>query len=462
MSAQHPNLAALKSSLDRDAIGSEVHARIRRLYPICRSITGNGVRETLRLLGEEIDLRTEEVPTGTAVFDWTVPKEWNIRDGYVKNRQGVRLVDFNASNLHVVNYSVPVSQRMSLAALRPHLHSIPEHPDWIPYKTSYYAENWGFCVTQRQLEELGKEDGEFDVCIDSTLADGHLTLGQCVLEGGEPGEILFSCHACHPSLCNDNLSGISVAVTLARLLETVPHRYTYRFLFVPGTIGAITWLARHEDVAARIKHGMVLACVGDRGTVTYKRSRRGQATVDRAVVHVLERSGDRFDVKDFSPYGYDERQYCSPGFNLPVGVWSRTPHGCFPEYHTSGDNVDFVDAPSLADTVAKIVDVLQVLEGDAVTLNRNPKCEPQLGRRGLYAALGGHGGKREMEFALLWVLNLSDGSHSLLDIAERSGLTFSLIRTAADTLIHHELLEEVPSSVSERRSDLQRAQMPAL
>ena len=217
MAVQKPvDLATLKASLDQAAIGSEVHARIRRLYPICRSITGNGLRQTLRLIAEEIDLRTEEVPTGTAVFDWTVPKEWNIRDAYIKNRQGVRLVDFNASNLHVVNYSVPVNQRMTVAALRPHLHSIPERPDWIPYKTSYYAENWGFCVTHRQLEALEKEAGELDVCVDSSLTNGHLTLGQCVLEGRQSDEVLFSCHACHPSLCNDNLSGISVAVTLAR------------------------------------------------------------------------------------------------------------------------------------------------------------------------------------------------------------------------------------------------------
>ena len=462
MSTQHADLAALKAALDRDLIGAETHARIRRLYPICRSITGNGLRQTLRLIAEEIDLRTEEVPTGTAVFDWTIPKEWNIRDAYIKNRQGVRLVDFNASNLHVVNYSVPVNQRMTVAALRPHLHSIPERPDWIPYKTSYYAENWGFCVTHRQLEALEKEAGELDVCVDSSLTNGHLTLGQCVLEGRQSDEVLFSCHACHPSLCNDNLSGISVAVTLARLLKATKHRYTYRFLFIPGTIGAITWLARHEEITPRIKHGMVLACVGDRGSVTYKRSRRSQATIDRAVVHVLEQSGERFEIKEFSPYGYDERQYCSPGFDLPVGVWSRTPHGCFPEYHTSGDNVDFVDAASLADTVSKLVDVLQVLEGDAITLNRNPKCEPQLGRRGLYALIGGHGGKREMEFALLWVLNLSDGSHSLLDIAERSGLSFSLLRTAADTLIRHELLEEVPATMAEGRSEPRAARIRAL
>jgi aminopeptidase-like protein len=465
MTSQQPNIASLKASLDPRAIGAEVHDRIRRLYPICRSITGNGVRQTLGLLAEDIALETEEVPTGTAVFDWTVPKEWNIRDAYIKNSAGVRLVDFNASNLHVVNYSVPVHERMTLAALRPHLHSIPEQPEWIPYKTSYYAANWGFCVSHRQLESLvhASGDDQYDVCIDSSLEDGHLTMGQCVLEGREPDEVLFSCHVCHPSLCNDNLSGVSVAVTLARVLAAVPRRYTYRFLFVPGTIGAITWLARHEAAAARIKHGMVLACVGDRGSVTYKRSRRDQATIDRAVSHVLERSGEPFAIEAFSPYGYDERQYCSPGFNLPVGVLSRTPHGCFPEYHTSADDLDFVDSASLADTVMKCLSVLEVLEGDAITLNRNPKCEPQLGRRGLYATLGGHGGKRERESALLWVLNLSDGSHSLLDVAERSGLSFALIRSAADTLVQHALLEELPSvSSTELEPQLRTSRISAL
>ena len=450
-------IAGLRTTLDRDAIGVELHARVRRLYPICRSITGDGLRQTLRIIGEEVPLTMEEVATGTPVFDWTVPKEWNIRDAYIKNSRGERIVDFKASNLHVVNYSTPVHTRMSLEALRPHLHSIPEHPEWIPYKTAYYAETWGFCLPQRQLASLVEDD--YEVCIDSTLGPGHLTLGQCVVNGASSEEVLVSCHSCHPSLCNDNLSGISVGVTLARLLAGVAHRYTYRFLFIPGTIGAITWLARHEADAAHVQHGLVLACVGDRGTVTYKRSRRGQATIDRAVVHVLSTSGDRFDVKDFSPYGYDERQYCSPGFNLPVGVWSRTPHGCFPEYHTSADNVDFVDPASLTDTLSKILAVVEVLEGDAVTLNRNPKCEPQLGKRGLYSTMGGHGGKREMEFAILWVLNQSDGGNSLLDIAERSGLPFALIRRAADALIHHDLLDEVRVGAS---SSSQRAGAPAV
>ena len=449
MTDQKVDIATVGTSLDLRAIGSELHDRIRRLYPICRSITGNGLRETLRLLGEEIEIETEEVPTGTAVYDWTVPKEWNIRDAYIKNGDGARIVDFNSSNLHVVNYSVPVRERVTLATLRPHLYSIPEHPDWIPYKTSYYAENWGFCLTHRQLESLREE--RYEVCIDSSLEDGHLTLGQCVLPGRETDEILFSCHVCHPSLCNDNLSGVSIAVTLARLLAGVSRRYTYRFLFIPGTIGAITWLALHEDAAARVRHGLVLACAGDRGKLTYKRSRSGKAAIDRAVSHVFQRCGESFDIRDFTPYGYDERQYCSPGFNLAVGVLSRTPHGCFPEYHTSADNLDFVDPSSLADILEKCLSILEVLEGDAFYVNRNPKCEPQLGKRGLYANMGGHGGSRDMEVALLWVLNFSDGAHSLLDIAERSGLAFSLIHAAADALVHHDLLDQLPRVSSSPR-----------
>jgi aminopeptidase-like protein len=433
--------ALLRDSLDLGAIGSELHDRIRRLYPICRSITGDGVRKTLEILAQEIEIETDEVSTGTAAFDWTIPKEWNIRDAYIKSSDGTRIVDFNASNLHVVNYSTPVRGRLSLAELRPHLHSIPDHPDWIPYKTSYYSETWGFCLSDRQLQSL--DEDEYEVCIDSSLEVGHLTLGQCVLPGREAEEVLISCHVCHPSLCNDNLSGVSVAVTLARLLEQVSHRYTYRFVFTPATIGAIAWLSRHRHDVERVRHGLVLACVGDRGKPTYKRSRRGTAVIDRAVTHVLQRAGGEFEIKDFSPYGYDERQYCSPGFNLPVGLFSRTPHGCFPEYHTSADNLDFVDPASLADTLCTCLKVFEVIEGDAVYVNKNPKCEPQLGKRGLFGSVGGHGVSRQMEAAFLWILNFSDGDHSLLDIAERSGISFAVIRAAADALIRHDLLDPV-------------------
>lgn len=430
----------VRAALDQEAAGAELYDRIRRLYPICRSITGNGVRETLRLLGEEIDIRTHEVPSGTNVFDWVVPREWNIRDAFIKDLHGTRVVDFSASTLHVVSYSVPVRQRMTLTELRPHLFSIPEQPDWIPYRTSYYRESWGFCLTHRQLEAL--KDAEYDVCIDSSLAEGHLTLGECVLPGQHEEEVLFSCHVCHPALCNDNLSGVSVAVTLARLLTRVRRRFTYRFLFVPGTIGAITWLALNEARAQRVKHGLVLTCLGDRGQSTYKSSRRANAEIDRVAAVVLKSSGEPYEIRDFSPYGYDERQYCSPGFDLPVGVLSRTPHGCFPQYHTSADNLDLVDPSALADSLDKCLALVEALEGNRVYLNLNPKCEPQLGKRGLYGATGGHGQSRATEAALLWVLNMSDGGHSLLDIAERSGTAFDLIHRAAAALIDAGLLTE--------------------
>ena len=430
----------VRPQFDADALGFELHDRIRRLFPICRSITGNGLRETLRLIGTEIELVTHEIPSGTRVFDWTVPQEWNIVDAYVKDRAGTRIVDFDASNLHVVNYSVPVRQTLGLAELQSHLFSIPEHPDWIPYKTSYYNANWGFCLPHAQREQL--QEGEYEVCIDSSLGDGHLTLGECFLPGRQPDEVLFSCHVCHPSLCNDNLSGVSIAVSLARLLGQISRRYSYRFVFVSGTIGAITWLALNAAATARIKYGLVLACLGDRGTMTYKRSRQGRADIDAIVEHVFSRSGAPYEIQDFTPYGYDERQYCSPGFNLPVGVLSRTPWGRFPEYHTSADNLEFVTPGALSDSLAKCLDIVDVIEGNRSYTNPHPCCEPQLGRRGLYGAMGGHGDPKLMEEALLWVLNFSDGGHSLLDIAERSRLPFDVVRRAAATLEQHELLDE--------------------
>jgi aminopeptidase-like protein len=429
----------LRRGLDAERAGRELYDRLSRLFPICRSITGDGVRETLRLIGQEIAVTTRELPTGTHVFDWTIPQEWNIRDAYIKDRRGRRVVDFAASNLHVVSYSTPVHTVVTRSELDNHLFSIPERPDWIPYKTSYYTPSWGFCLTQRQRDAL--TDAEYEVCIDSTLADGHLTLGECVLPGREPHEVLFSCHICHPSLCNDNLSGVTVAVTLAKLLATVSLRYSYRFLFIPGTIGAIAWLALNEATAVpQIKHGLVLACLGDRGHSTYKRSRIGNAEIDRAVAHVLTSARGACEMHEFSPYGYDERQYCSPAFNLPVGVLSRTPHGRFPEYHTSADNLEFVTPEGLADSLEKCLAVVEILEGNRTYINRLPKCEPQLGKRGLYGAVGGHGGTRAAEEAMLWILNLSDGDHSLLDITERSRLRFDDIQRAATILHEHELL----------------------
>lgn len=420
------------------AEGEEMHALVRELYPVCRSITGDGMRQTLRRIGRELPLEMVEVPSGTPVFDWTVPREWNITDAYIKNGRGERIVDFQRHSLHVVSYSVPVDATMSLAELRPHLHSLPDHPDWIPYRTSYYAESWGFCLPHRQLERLAED--RYEVRIDSTLAPGSLTYGECLIAGESSDEVLVSCHSCHPSLANDNLSGMAVAVALGReLLGRERRRLSYRLLFIPGTIGSITWLARNREGAGRIRHGLVLSCVGDPGSSTYKRSRRGDALVDRAVEHVLRTSGAPYAVEDFVPYGYDERQYCSPGFDLPVGCFMRTPNGRFPEYHSSADDVDFVRAESLADSLRKVRAVIDVLEDDAAYVNTLPFCEPQLGRRGLYRATGGHS-LPGYEMALLWVLNLSDGGHTLLDIAERAKLPFEVVSRAARDLRTQDLL----------------------
>ena len=410
--------------------GEAMHAVIENLYPVCRSITGDGFRASLRRLAEVIPIDVTEVPTGTTVLDWTVPKEWNIRDAWIADAAGRRIVDFHASNLHVMNYSVPVRARMSLSALRPRMHTLPGQPDLIPYRTTYYSEDWGFCLTQRMLDSL--PEGEYEVCIDSTLAPGSLSYGECVLPGGVADEVLISVHSCHPSLANDNLSGMAVAAFLARILSAGPRRHTFRFLFIPGTIGSITWLALHEQEVARIRHGLVLSCLGDPGNSTYKRSRRGNELVDRAASHVLVRAGAH-TLLDFVPYGYDERQYCSPGFDLPVGCLSRTPHGRFPEYHTSADNLAFVTPDALEDSLSKALAIVEIIEHDATCVNLSPKGEPQLGRRGLYKNTGGTS-PADFEMALLWVLNFSDGRHSLLDIADRAAVPFSTIRSAAIAL----------------------------
>jgi aminopeptidase-like protein len=423
-----------------------MHLFVSRLYPICRSITGNGVRRTLNEISDVIPLTIHEVPTGSQVFDWTIPKEWNIRDGYIENAQGQRIVDFQRHNLHVLNYSIPIKATMRLAELRPHLYTIPAHPDWVPYRTSYYQEKWGFCLSHRQLESL--TDDEYSVCIDSTLAPGSLTYGEYLLPGQTSSEVLLSCHICHPSLANDNLSGMALVAYLAKILKGNQRRYSYRFLFIPGAIGSIAWLSRNEAAAGRIRHGLVAACAGDPGKMHYKKSRQGDAEIDRAVIHALKHSGEAFSILDFTPYGYDERQYCSPGFNLPVGSLTRSPNGQYPEYHSSADNPDFVRPQCLANSLLRYLDVIGILEKNATYLNTNPKCEPQLGRRGLYDAIGGRPEPGKSEYAMLWVLNLSDGKNSLLDIAERSGLDFRLIYDVTIPLVQHGLLERMPEPVA--------------
>ncbi len=441
-SATPDEVRRLITHLDEDRLGEQMQSLISELFPICRSITGEGVRQSLKILRGVVPLTITEVPSGTPVFDWVVPREWSIRDAWIKDPSGRVVVDFKRSNLHVVSYSVPFRGKIGLQELKRHLHSLPDQPSLVPYRTSYYQESWGFCLSHEQLQRLPL--GEYDVLVDSSLQDGALTYAELVVPGVIADEVLVSCHCCHPSLCNDNLAGMALAATLARLVGEIRPRYTYRFLFIPGTIGSITWLAQNEAHVPRIKHGLVVACVGDGGSMTYKRSRRGDAEIDLAAAHVLAQAGQPFALRDFTPYGYDERQYCSPAFDLPVGSLTRTPHGEYPEYHTSGDDLAFVKVASLVQSLRRYLEVFEVLEGNGTYLNLSPRCEPQLGRRGLYGALGGWSHAVEAQMAMLWVLNLSDGGHTLLAIADRSKLPFRVVRAAADALESKGLLRQVP------------------
>lgn len=430
-------------------LGDELSQLIADLYPFCRSLTGDGVRATLQRLGKEIPLEITEVPTGAPVLDWFVPKEWNVRDAYIADSTGTRLVDFHDTNLHVLGYSTPVDSEMSFDELRPFLYSNPGLVDAVPYRTSYWVERWGFCLSHRVLAEMEARGGEarYRVVIDSTLDDGHLTYGESFLAGDSDDEILIHAHTCHPSLANDNLSGLAVAVALRQALELVPNRrFSYRFVFLPGTIGPITWLARNGDVVLRIRHGMVLSNVGDRKHLTFKLSQREDTEIDRAAGHVLSLWHEPGKTAPFSPFGYDERQYCSPGFDLAVGCLSRGIHGTFPEYHTSLDDCSFVKTENLVDSVKAVTAILGVLEGNDVYVNANPFGEPQLGRRGLYRSLSGTNVNPHRELAFLWVLNQSDGRRSLLDIAMRASLPFAVIREAADQLLAVDLLRVAPGA----------------
>ena len=423
--------------------GESMISLITELYPINRSITGDGVRETLRKLQGHIDLQIREVPTGTKVFDWEIPREWNIRSAHIEDSHGNRIVNFDDHNLHVVGYSTPVNRTMTLEDLKPHLHSLPDKPDWIPYRTSYYNDDWGFCLAHKSL--CAMEDDQYKVVIDSVLVDGSLTYGELLLPGEDEEEIVIFAHTCHPSLCNDNLSGISLAVHLAAELAKHETHYSYRFVFAPATIGSITWLAQNKDGLGRIAGGLVLSVIGDDGPLVYKQSRRSNSEMDRAAEYVLKTHFQDSRIEPFSPWGYDERQFCSPGINLPVGRLTRTPHGEYPEYHTSADDLSIVEAKSLSDSLVAVWQILEVFESNVRYINTQPFGEPQLGRRGLYRKLGGYQDVADRQLAMLWILNQSDGTNSILDIAEKAGMPFELVRSVVDDLLGVELLRPTDS-----------------
>ena len=421
--------------------GAALYAHLRALYPLCRSITGRGLRETLRSIGDHIPLTVTEVASGTPVLDWTVPDEWTIRGAHIETTDGRRLVDFASSNLHVVGYSRPVDAIVQRAELARRIHTLPNQPDLIPYRTGYFADDWGFCLPHRLW--AGMTDPAYRVRIDSTLAPGSLSYGEFFVPGTTEHELLISVHCCHPSLANDNLSGIVIATALAAAALGRPRRHGLRVLFVPATIGPITWLARNPQTAMRIVAGLVLTCLGDAGPFHYKRSRQDTAAVDRIVPHVLAEAQLPLTELPFSPTGYDERQYNSPAFDLPVGCFMRSPNGSFPEYHTSADDPSFVSPESLAESLDVLMRILEALDAEAVYERVDGRGEPQLGRRGLYEMIGGRNGTGGIsKEALLWVLNLADGQHGLVDMADRARLPLSDIRAAAAIACEAELIVE--------------------
>ncbi len=423
---------------------AEIEAAFDRLWPLLRSITGAGVRQSHDILGEFLPLTRIEVPTGTAAFDWTVPAEWVVREAYVIDPRGRRILDVADNNLHLLNYSIPFRGRLDRAELDDHLHSLPDLPDAIPYVTSYYEPRWGFCIAHNQ--RLALPDGEYQVVIDTDHIDGAMTISEAVLPGDSDREVLFSTYTCHPSLANNELSGPLVTALLYRRLAARPNRrLTYRFLFAPETIGSIVYLSNAgERLKKKMVAGYVLTCIGDDGRIHYKRSRRGNSIADRAAEYVLrDRDGTTAEFIDFFPSGSDERQYCSPGFNLPVGSFCRTMYGAYPEYHTSLDNRDVISFDAMVETADIIAKVCETLEMNVVYENLKPYCEPHLGRYGLYPTLSETRTNSDWINAIRWLLNLSDGTCDLLAIAKRSGIDIADLDQAAQRCLRNGLIEAV-------------------
>lgn len=429
-----------------------MYALARTLFPLHRSMTGRGVRETLAILNESIPLQQREVATGTRVFDWTIPNEWSIRDAYIKDASGARLVDYRQSNLHVVNGSTAIDAQLSWAELKTHLHTSSQRPEAIPYRTQFFGDDWGFCVTRPQYESLLRSnDPSFHVHIDASHREGSLTYGEAVLPGRSTQELLIYTHLCHPSLANDNLSGIVVATQLATAIRQMNLHHTVRFVFAPATLGAIAWLSNNRAGLQQIRAGLNLTLLGDDAPLQYKRSRIGNSLVDRAAASMLS-SGHLGSMIPFTPFGYDERQFCSPGINLPFGRLTRSAPGEFPEYHTSDDNLDFISSQALQESFEFCLELLQRIDRSIVYHNQFPFCEPQLGKFDLYRGYADTrvreeddaAYQRELQTAMMWLLNLADGSRDLLQIAEQSAQDFDLLHRAAELLLHHRLIKPSP------------------
>lgn len=431
-------------------LGTEMLGWMRDLFPLHRAQTGVGVRKTLRYLQHHLPLEIHEVASGTTVFDWTIPEEWHIRDAFIADSKGQRIVDYRQCNLHVASNSQPVCQQLSYAELEPHLHWLTEPPslDTVPYRTMFFRQEWGFCVSQRMLDRLKTDPAEkFTVVIDATFSPGSLSYGEAILPGQSRETILLYAHCCHPSLANDNLSGIVVATMLGKQLvkraKQQPLRRTYRIVFAPATIGAITWLAANQADLPQVYAGLILTLLGSSGPFIYKKSRRGATVIDRAIEVLWRELDNQGRTIPFAPWGYDERQFGAPGFDLPVGCLMRTTPSEFSEYHTSADNLEKIQAQTLQETLKTLQQLLTILESNDLPVNQSPFGEPRLGPRGLYRPYGADDSLGRFQEAVLWILNLADGDHDLLDICQQGQLPWKLVSLAAEALRQQGLIKSV-------------------
>lgn len=426
----------------------ELETYLCRLFPICRSLTGEGNRKTLRILSEIIPLVQHEVPSGKNVYDWTIPEEWNIRDAWIKAPDGKRVVDFQKSNLHVVSYSEPVRLTLNWDQLKPHLYVHPELPNAIPYRTSYYKRDWGFCVTHEQFEELKKLQSTYEVVIESELKPGSLTYGEYLLPGRSQKEILISCYICHPSMANDSLSGVVITAFLARYLTNLKDRHwSYRIVFVPETLGAIAYCALNEKKMREIDMGLVITTAGGPGRMGYKQSWNPHHPINRMVEDVFHESGEDFITYPFDIHGSDERQYSSQGFRINCATVCKDRYYEYPEYHSSLDNLDFVTAENLAKTLGFYQRLLVKLESRQVYKNVIPNGEVMLSRHDLYPTHGGAQrpelcGRSELDL-ILWLLFLCDGQKSLEDIALELGVQIEALVPIVQKLEKKGILEHV-------------------